>query len=175
MLDHENFIEDSEDEAEEGGRSSKLVELLRRAVTQGAEALSEEKLKETVVAEVLRKAIIKKNEVVDSTEDSLRKLITELPLPKEVVDRITGRLDDYKAELFRILKEELHDFLSHIELGYELQKMLTSLSLEIKTEIRFIPNEKHVVKPNIKSHTRVRRSKVESSAPQPERSTETPT
>ena len=40
--------------------------------------------------------------------------------------------------------------------------MLTSLSLEVSTEIRFIPNDKSVsrsgVKPDVKTRTRVKRA-----------------
>ncbi len=35
--------------------------------------------------------------------------------------------------------------------------MLTSLSFEVKTEIRFIPNDSAVVKPEVKSTVRARR------------------
>lgn len=148
------------------GRLDGLIpEIVRRALAQGAGALADEKAREHLVAEVIRKAILKGGEVVDSTEDGVRRLLGEIPVPKEVVDRLTARLDDYKAELFRIVRQEVHEFFERVDLGYELQKMLTSLSFEITTEIRFVPNDKSVsrrggsgVRPDVKSDVKVKRS-----------------
>ncbi|MBU0550433.1 hypothetical protein KKF91_18615 [Myxococcota bacterium] len=120
-------------------------------------ALSDDKLKETLVADVVRRAIARGGEVVDHTGDSLKELIADLPVPTEVVERLSGRLDEYKAEALRVLKEELHDFLTQIELGAELQKMLSSFSLEITTQIRFVPNEKRP-RTQVISKTRVKRA-----------------
>ncbi|MBI3906201.1 MAG: hypothetical protein HY309_12070 [Pseudomonas fluorescens] len=48
----------------------------------------------------------------------------------------------------------MRDFLNGLNLHQELAKLLTTLSFEIKTEIRFIPNDEAVgglgVKPDIK-------------------------
>ena len=154
------------DESEDESRSvleGLMPGLLKKALSSGAEVLADDRLRETIVAEAVRKAISKGGEVVDQTEESVRKLIGEIPLSKELADRVAGRLDDYKSEVTRVLKDEIHTFLDRIDLGHELQKALTSLSLEISTEIRFIPNEKGVeakvpVKPEVKSRTRVKRA-----------------
>ena len=135
---------------------------MKKAIAQGVDVLNDEKIRETVMAEAVRKAISGGTKVVDTTEDSVRKLLGELSLPKELADRILGKIDDYKADVLGLVKEEIHEFLGRIDLGNELQKALTSLSLEISTEIRFIPNEKGVtgrasVKPQVKTSTRVKR------------------
>ena len=143
---------DPQDEDRKGLLEGLIPDLVRKVITQGADALSgDEKFRETVVLEALRKAINKGGEVV-----------SDLPMPNDVVDRVTGRFDDYRNDLLRLVRDELHDFFERIDLGHELQKMLTSLSLEISTEVRFIPNDKGVgakVKPEIKSTTRVKRRK----------------
>jgi hypothetical protein len=146
-----------DDEDERRRKGSLLGQLLRKAVNQGVEAISDEKLRETLVAEIFRKAINKGGSVYDSTEDSLRRLVAELPLPKEVVDRIMARLDDYKADMLGMVKDEVHEFLDRVDVGYELQRVLTSLSFEISTEIRFVPNEKGV-QPDVKASARVKRN-----------------
>ena len=154
--DDPDELDDSVDDDERPRKGSLLGQLLRRAVNQGVEAISDEKFRETLVAEIFRKAVSKGGSVVDSTEDSLRRLVGELPLPKEVVDRIMARLDDYKADLLGLVKDEVHDFLDRVDLGNELQRVLTSLSFEISTEIRFIPNEKGI-QPDVKASARVKR------------------
>lgn len=162
--------DDDERPAEDAGRDddpqarrrkeSVIAGLVRKAISQGVEAISDDKARDAIVAEVLRRARQTGHLVVDTTEDSVRRLVGDLSLPKEVVDRLINRLDDYKVDVLEAVKEELHDFLDRIDLGHELQKALTSLSLEVSTEIRFIPNEKGVgrVKADVKSKTRVKRT-----------------
>ena len=116
-----------------------LPSLVRRAIAQGVDVLGDETLREKVVNEVVRKAVTKGSEVVDVTEESLRRLVSELPASKELADRLIGRADEYKSELFRLLRDELKEFLDHLDLGQELQKALGSMTLEMKTEIRFVP------------------------------------
>ena len=161
MSDPTDSAAEAEPETEERRKSSLfdgIAEAVKKAISQGAEALAGDELRETLVAEVLRKAVSKGSEVVEGTEDSVRRFISELPLPKDVADKLGGRLDDYKTDLLRMMKDEVHDFLGKIDLGHELQKMLTSLSFEITTEVRFIPNDKGV-KPSIKTAARVKRSR----------------
>lgn len=157
--------EDEPRDDEQGGRRPReklLAGLVRKAISQGVEAISDDKTRDAIVSEVLRRARQTGHAVVDTTEDSVRRLVGDLPLPKEVVDRIVARFDDYKVDVLEAVKEELHEFLDRIDLGHELQKALTSLSLEVSTEIRFIPNDKSVarVKADVKSKTRVRRAGV---------------
>ena len=94
-----------------------MPDLVKKVLAQGVEALGEEKVKETLVAELFRKALNKGGEVVDNTEDSLRRIISELPLPKELIERITARLDDYKADILGLVKDEIREFLDRIDLG----------------------------------------------------------
>ncbi len=157
----EEEAEEAPEEEDEHRRSffeALVPDLVRRALKEGAEALAKEELRETVVAEVVRKAIRKGSDVADASEESLRRILGELPLPNDVVERIVARFDDYRGDIMRLIREELHEFLEKVDLGHELQKMLTSLSFEITTEIRFIPNEKAVVpKPEVKANVRVKR------------------
>jgi hypothetical protein len=153
-----------EGEEEERTRSrwldSVVPLLVRKVIAQGTDALNKEELKDTVVAELFRKAVKKGGEAASSTEESVRKMLSDLPLPNEVIERVVERFDDYKADAMRVVKEEFRAFLDRIDIGYELQKMLTSLSFEITTEIRFIPNEKGI-RPDVKAGARVKRTRRE--------------
>lgn len=149
--------EDGEREPRARWLDSIVPVIVRKVIAQGSEALNKEELKDTVVAELFRKAVNKGGEVASNTEESVRRILGELPLPNEVVERVVDRLDDYKADTLRLLKEEVRAFLDRIDIGHELQKMLTSLSFEITTEIRFIPNEKGI-RPDVKAGARVKRS-----------------
>ena len=164
MSDEPDPPDDLNDDDEPRPRSrleGLIPDILKKALAQGAGALSDEKLRETLVAEVVRKAIHVGNEVVDSTEEQVRKLLNDVPVPKEVGDRVSHKLDEFKGEMFRIVKQEVHEFLEKVDVGAELQRVLTSLSFEIVTEIRFIPNEKGGqpgVKPDVKAGVRLKKA-----------------
>ena len=49
--------------------------------------------------------------------------------------------------------------LERLNIQHELAKFLTTVSLEVKTELRFIPNDQALVKPEIKRKVSVHRVK----------------
>jgi hypothetical protein len=154
-------FEGDDDEPRRRSRLEALIpDLLKKALAQGAGALTDEKVRETLVADVVRKAISMGSDVVEGTEGQVRKILNDVPIPKEVGDRVTGKIDEFKGEMFRIVKQEVHEFLEKVDIGAELQRVLTSLSFEIVTEIRFIPNEKGAggVRPDVKSGVRVKKA-----------------
>ena len=96
------------------------------------------------------------------SEDALRGLggmVSDMKLPKEIASYIFEQIDETKNGMLRIVAKEFRDFLEHTNLAEELRKVLTSLSFEVKTEIRFIPNDASVVRPEVKSTVKARRKK----------------
>jgi hypothetical protein len=89
---------------------------------------------------------------VFTTEEGIRKIASDLKLPKDVANYLIQSAAASKDELFRVVGKELRGFLETVNISGELQKLLTSLSFEIKTEIRFIPNDEAIagVKPDVK-------------------------
>jgi hypothetical protein len=84
-----------------------------------------------------------------------------LELPKEVIQYLFGAAENLQEAILKIIGHELRKFLEHVDLGGEIQKILTSTSFEIKTEIRFIPNDQAIgsVSPSVKAKVRARRQK----------------
>ena len=95
---------------------------------------------------------------VFTTEEGIRKIANEFSLPKDVASYLINSAQTTKDELFRIVAKEMREFLENMNLGNEIAKILTTLSFEIKTEIRFIPNDEAVggVKPDIKKQGSVK-------------------
>lgn len=90
------------------------------------------------------------------SDDGLRAALTEKNLPKEVVGYVLGQVDATRRGILRVVSKEMRVFLENMDFGGEIAKILTTLSFEIRTEIRFIPNEERVV-PNVKNTVRVKR------------------
>jgi hypothetical protein len=49
--------------------------------------------------------------------------------------------DSTKDKVLEIVAREVREFLAHVNLSEEIARLLTTLSFEVKTEIRFIPND----------------------------------
>tara|TARA_B100001093_G_C26724493_1_gene969299 strand:- start:347 stop:838 length:492 start_codon:yes stop_codon:yes gene_type:complete len=121
---------------------SLLPGLVRRVIASGAEIVGDDKMKESMVADVLRRALTKGNEVVDVTEDSVRKILSDFSMARELSDRVGAKLDDYRGEVTRVLSHELSAFFERVDLGAELRKVLEEFTIEIKTEVSFNAREK---------------------------------
>ena len=127
-------------ESEEHGRSrleTLIPSLVKKAISQGVEVLSDEKLRERVVQEVVRKAIDKGGEVVDVTEDSIRRVLSELQSGKEFTDKVLNKLDDIKIDAGNAIRDEISNFLASVEMNQEIQKVLNGMVVDVHTQVRF--------------------------------------
>ncbi|MFO0758374.1 MAG: hypothetical protein U0359_17920 [Byssovorax sp.] len=104
------------------------------------------RLYERAIPELLKRVVERAvesgaNRLAEGPEN-LRHFVQELKLPKEVLHYLYTQIDETKNGLYRVVAKEIRDVLEHTQFADELTKVLTKLSFEIKTEIRFVPNEK---------------------------------
>ena len=86
-------------------------------------------------AEVTLSSLIKKG-----LEKSLGVLSSQSTL-KDIVNYITDQIEDTKKAVVKIVARETREFLENVDIVSALSKVLTTVSLEIKTEIKFKPIE----------------------------------
>lgn len=102
------------------------------------------RLFERAIPEILKRVVERAVETgvgrLAEGPENLRQFVGELKLPKEVLAYLYTQMDDTKSGLYRVVAKELHDFFERMQFADELAKVLTKLSFEIKTEIRFVPN-----------------------------------
>jgi len=113
------------------------------------------------VSETVRKAISQGFRTVKTGEEKIRGIVSDA-MPKELVTYLKGAIDSGREELVRIVGNQTRKFFESIDIGGEVAKILTALSFEIKTEIRFIPNDQKI-KPEIKTTIRPKRVEREKS------------
>jgi len=70
----------------------------------------------------------------------LKNFVGELKLPKEIVNHILHQVDETKQSAVGIIGKEMRLFLEKTNLSEELAKLLTQISFQIKTEVKFVPN-----------------------------------
>ncbi|MEO0325700.1 MAG: hypothetical protein AAF447_22275 [Myxococcota bacterium] len=110
---------------------------------------------EGLLREAVRKAVEKGVEAgvgtLNKADKTFRDVVDDVPLPKELVGYLFSSIDDTKNAVVRGVAGEVRDFLDATDVAGELQRALTSLSFEIKTEVRFIPNDAGGVKPQVRA------------------------
>jgi hypothetical protein len=120
----------------------------------------QEKRVERVLREVVRKVIEAGYERLSEGPENVRHLMSELKLPKETLGALFGTLDETKNGLYRVVAREVRDFLEHSNLAEDIVRGLTAVSFEIKTEVRFIPNDSRPSRPtpDVRSKVSVKRA-----------------
>jgi len=77
-----------------------------------------------------------------SAAGRLKALMGDLRLPKEIANHILAQIDETKHAALAVIARETRLFLEKTNISDELAKLLTQVSFEIKTEVRFVPNDK---------------------------------
>lgn len=111
---------------------------------------------EAWIPEIVRKAVAAGMATVDITEDGIRKIAAKGP--KDVAGYIANTAGATKEEVYRVVSGEIQDFLESMNFAEEVAKILTLLTLEVKTEVRFLPNDEKAGKlePSVKAKVKIR-------------------
>jgi len=143
--------------------NEKLTERIRQGTVPPA---AEDKLTETIrqrlehlVPELVKKTFTAGMGAVFSTEEGIRRIAREVSLP-DVAGYVASTGVGAKDKVFEVIARETRDFLANLNLTEEIAKILTTLSFEIKTEIRFIPNSERMTgaEPDVKASVRLKRN-----------------
>ena len=113
---------------------------------------------ERLVPELVKKTFAAGLGAVFQTEEGIRKIARE-SLP-EMAGYLASSADGAKDKVFEVVARETREFLSSLNVSEEIAKILTTLSFEIKTEIRFIPNSDRFTgaEPDVKASVRLKRN-----------------
>ena len=118
---------------------------------------------ERILPELIKRIVEAGYEKISEGPENIRHFISEMKLPKEALTLIFAQLDETKNGLYRVVAREIRDFLEHTNIAEETAKVLTTLSFEVKTEVRFIPNDSRlgVPRPDVRSRVRVKKDKAD--------------
>ena len=116
---------------------------------------------EQLVPDLVKKTFAAGMGAVFTTEEGIRRVVggARESLP-EVAGYLASSADGAKDKVFEVIARETREFLSNLNLTEEIAKILTTLSFEIKTEIRFIPNSERMMgtEPDVKASVRLKKS-----------------
>lgn len=116
---------------------------------------------EQLVPDLVKKTFAAGMGAVFTTEEGIRRVVggARESLP-EVAGYLASSADGAKDKVFEVIARETREFLANLNLTEEIAKILTTLSFEIKTEIRFIPNSERITgtEPDVKASVRLKKS-----------------
>ena len=111
---------------------------------------------ERVLPELIKRLLDAGYDKISEGPENVRHFVSEMKLPKEVLNLLLAQMDETKNGLYRVVAAELRDFLEHSNLSDEVAKVLTTLTLEIKTEVRFVPSDASAG-PEVRNAVRIKR------------------
>jgi len=100
--------------------------------------------------DLVRRAVERSIQAVLHSEEGRKNLMNAL-MPRELIGAVVQQVDHTKRDAVAMIGREMQSFLQTLNVGEELRKILTSVSFEIKTEVRFIPNEDGTLSSEIKA------------------------
>lgn len=143
--------DEREDREEEGGF---LAEVMRRAVERSLQGILGEGSEPSARPADPRPAETKPAEPrAPDPEDRKKQFMAQIMplLPRELVQSTLSAVDATKREAVAMVGREVQQFLSSLNVAEELTKILTSVSFEIKTEVRFLPNDDGSLRPVVRA------------------------
>lgn len=93
-----------------------------------------------LVPEFVRKVAVAGLGAVFMTEEGIRNLAGQLKLPKEALGFVLGQAEKTKEEIGRVVSEEVRRFLQSEKLRDEFLKLLAGMTVEVKAEVRLVPD-----------------------------------
>ena len=96
---------------------------------------------ERIVPEIVKRIIEAGLEKISEGPENVRKVMGDLKLPKEALGAILGQLDETKSGIYRVVAREVREVLERTNFADELVRALTAVSFEIRTSVRFVPND----------------------------------
>ena len=108
------------------------------------------------IPDLLKRAVSSGMKTFLKSEENIRHLANEI-WTNERVGQVGAAIGNMREEVAKVLSREIARYLERMNLTEEMVKLLTAISLEIKTEIRFIPNDKRLVKPDVTGSVKVKR------------------
>ena len=93
-----------------------------------------------LVPDIVRRAVLTGVGALFMTEEGIRNLVTEMKLPKDALAFLLSQADKSRAEVARVVTQEMRRFLESETLRREIWKLLTSVTLEVNASIQLKPS-----------------------------------
>jgi hypothetical protein len=90
---------------------------------------------DSLLPEMVKRALFLGAGMLFMTEESVRKVLGEINLPREAVSYIMKQSEKSKTEFFSIFQRELNRFLTHIDVARLSREIMDGVSVEVNAKI----------------------------------------
>lgn len=97
--------------------------------------MEDQKDKDGKIGDLLKKVLTTGVTAAFMTEESVRTLLKDVPLPKDIVGGLVENAKNTKTEFVTGVKNELKSYLDKIDLSKEIDKIAEKYDFEIKATI----------------------------------------
>lgn len=92
--------------------------------------------------DVLKKVVSTGIGAAFMTEEAVKNMVSELPLPKEMISGLLQNAQATKKEFVASIKNELKSYLDKIDASKEIEKVLEKYDMEVNATISFKKKQK---------------------------------
>ncbi len=93
------------------------------------------------ITEVLKKVLTAGVGAAFMTEDAVKGLLADLPLPKDILNGLLSMAKNSKEDFINSVKSEFKKYLSNIDLNKEIDRILEKYDFEVTASIRLKKKE----------------------------------
>jgi hypothetical protein len=97
--------------------------------------MDDQKEKDGRVESLLKKVLTTGVTAAFMTEESVRAILKDVPLPKDIVGSLLENAKNTKTEFVSGVKNELKSYLDKIDLSKEIEKIVDKYDFEVKATI----------------------------------------
>lgn len=98
--------------------------------------------KQLKISNLVKKTLMSSLGALFITEESVRKILTEMKLPKSVIISAVSQAEKTKKEFMLLVAAEIRNFLEAIEADKLIKKIISGSSIEISASIKLVDNIK---------------------------------
>lgn len=104
--------------------------------------MSEKENKESKFSDVIKKVVSTGIGAAFMTEEAVKQMVSEIPLPKEFLNSLVQNAKNTKDDVVNTIKTELKTRLDKLDVTKEIDKILENYDLEVNAKISFKKKEK---------------------------------
>lgn len=97
--------------------------------------MEDNKDKDGKIGDILKKVVTTGVTAAFMTEESVRALLKDVPLPKDIVGGLVENAKNTKSEFVSSVKNELKSYLDKIDISKEFDKIAEKYDFEVKATI----------------------------------------
>lgn len=105
--------------------------------------MAEKEKKESAIGDMIKKVVSVGVGAAFMTEESVKKILDDLPLPKDIISGLVQNAKGAKEDFSKNIREEVKNYLSKVDPSKIASDILDRYDLEVEAKIKFNKKNKN--------------------------------